>query len=192
MDVLKLCVHFLISRCNRVFFFLYAPDVCARAEHRLLQCFCSALFLPTLFLVYGLLTLWNTTNKSSSFPCKSPHMVTCFDIAVDAWFKLGKRFSRIVASFNIPATYFACKRLYWSSANAPEINIDVHCNFGWNVCLCGFVPAQSFHCLAPATAISIHHFGTYSNYGRRWNTNAITQRHTVVFRRFGFVRFKEN
>lgn len=73
--------------------------------------FCKQQFLPVV-LVYGLLTLWNTTNKSSSFPCKSPQMVTCFDMAVDAWFKLGKRFSRIVASFNIPATYFACRRLY--------------------------------------------------------------------------------
>lgn len=91
-------------------------------HHSVRRVLCSRLF-PSIFLfrkqrflpvvlVYGLLTLWNTTNKSSSFPCKSPQMVTCFDMAVDAWFKLGKRFSRIVASFSIPATYFAWRRLY--------------------------------------------------------------------------------
>ena len=58
------------------------------------------------------LTLWKTTNKSSNFPCKSPQMVTCLDIAVDAWFKFGRRLSRAVASFSIPATYLACSRLY--------------------------------------------------------------------------------
>lgn len=63
------------------------------------------------------LTLWNTTSKSSSFPCKSPQMVTCLDMAVEAWFKFGERFSRAVASFRMPATYLACNRLYCVGMN---------------------------------------------------------------------------
>lgn len=80
--------------------------------YHLIFFFLHSISLTLSVFVYGLLTLWNTTSKSSSFPCKSPQMVTCLDIAVLAWFKFGKRFSRIVASFRMPATYFACRRLY--------------------------------------------------------------------------------
>lgn len=94
---------FSILLTAHVFFFLFLSST-----------FFSLVFFAHNFIdfVDGLLTLWNTTSKSSSFPCKSPQMVTCLLIAVEAWFRFGRRFSRIVASFKMPATYFACRRLY--------------------------------------------------------------------------------
>ena len=54
--------------------------------------------------------MWNITSRSSSFPCRSPQIVICFDMAVEAWLKFGNLLSCMADSFNIPATYFACRR----------------------------------------------------------------------------------
>jgi len=58
----------------------------------------------------ALVTLWNITSRSSNFPCRSPQIVICFDMAVEAWLKFGNLLSCMADSFKIPATYFACRR----------------------------------------------------------------------------------
>jgi len=65
----------------------------------------------------ALVTLWNITSRSSNFPCRSPQIVICFDMAVEAWFKFGNLLSCMADSFKIPATYFACRRCCYKEKN---------------------------------------------------------------------------
>lgn len=72
---------------------------------------------------WNIFTLWKTTSKSSSLPCRSPQIVACFEIAVDTWFRFGKRFNRYAASLNMLATYLACRRLLYRIKKMFVLNV---------------------------------------------------------------------
>lgn len=83
---------------------------------------------PTQF-VFPDRTLWKTTRRSSSLPCRSPQMVTCLLTAVLHWLRLGSLLRCSTASMSTPATYLACSRCGWkrkSLQSTQSTHVDFH------------------------------------------------------------------
>lgn len=72
--------------------------------------------LLTELLRTQILTLQRTTSKSSSFPCKSPHTVTCCETVVDTIDRFGICLRALAASRRMSATYLGCKRFPYTNS----------------------------------------------------------------------------